>query len=1551
MPQEGSPKAKGASKKAGAARAGSPKSPLPPDCKRLGKYEILRQIGAGGMGAVYLARDSELKRTVALKVLPKERATNPTLVKRFRSEARTAAQLKHDHIVTVYEAGEADGYLYIALEYVEGTDVHELIRKRGVIPVRRSIEIVQQVALALQHIYERGVVHRDIKPSNLLVTHDGTVKLTDLGLARSLDDSQRSNITRAGTTVGTVDYMPPEQARDSKAADIRSDIYSLGCTWFHMLTGRPPFPQGDLLAKLNAHANQPPPDPRRWNRSVPESVVAVLHRMMAKKPEDRYQTPAELLEDLETVAASRPEVTEQLLEALAGQESSGGYSQPFLGTQTGPLPLPPRVDSLTQPTAERQAEPGGRWWLPPKWVWAAVAGALAVFLVALLVFGFSRALEGPGAGNVRKGRPVAADEPPAAKAEGSRGRTPDQDRSKPPPGAVASSQSRPTGSSRRRVTLPVAKPERSASQRQHVQLPSASDRAEAGEPERTALFLPSVESYARRGEADFLPRWVRSRVGPTPDEDWPTVRVSDLCLFDSTLPTLQQALDQLPPEGGVVELDGAGPFFLREAELVGKTVWVRPAGQSEPVVVLLPNGRSRKPLLKVVRGGLTLQGVHLVVLADRAAAARTGWRADDAARTAAQSDGAARAAGQTDGAPSLDRPAGDAGRAGPSPGDGARREKAPLVAVSVVDADFCAVECSWTVLGPEGPPTVALEVASAGAGLQARSAAESRRVHVLLADSTFRGSRLLPLVVRAPLADVCVVGCAWATRSGPGVTVVRQAAPAVSAQDTAASRPSVRRRPDRRLVLLSTTALSGSDLWRLVSDSTAPDVAGPDESSRGLAGRDSASRNADGRGQSGRDDASRDDATEPAASTAASASAATDRTVPELQVTVVNSVLAAFPSEGSLVHAVGWPLTDAGGSNKRPAGEEEPSPQTTGWLDGAATTQPTGGVRWVLRNSVLLGWPCLLKTETVEVTDWEQWLKRVSGQAVSVECSAEGWPQLLDEPLWELRPEQLDSASLSLGVPATDGGRPGCRVDRVVVPSGVNLKRAEQYVAAGWPLDRVNKWTHTVRLEAAEQDLGRFVSSDQCLDGTTVVVSGSGGHYCSPLLVTGKSVRIRFEHGEQPLVLWPKAPGRGRELEAFVSVRDGHVELVDAVFAFGPLPKNRHPRWFLKVRSGSFTLRNVHVLGPRSSDSRCNGLIQWRGRAASAGTEGQPRLTGVLVNSYLVSPGPVVDGVPRATLFVDNSLLLSLTRVVRVPPLQVRPELRSLLDFRSATLVAGEVFFDVPSKVPWSGGGGQRPSGQSRSSAAGQDSASSGRAAASSGRAAALSGRGSSGGNEGASASGSASEKQPARKAEVADGRPLTFLVDRTVFLPLKPVGDAGSAPALLPDESLASAGSVDWWGESNAFGVGVAAFHRAAEPARRSVSGGWRQAWGRGRVSRPQWNVAAPRLPTALAGPGSLRPQNFQVRVGGAGRSGAASLGGRSVGGAGRPVGAGGSTRAVGGGRRSTPVSQPVGVDVSRLGPPGAGEKVYVPLQPPAPQRRGSTGGRRRRARALPQF
>ncbi len=267
---------------------------------RIGKYQVLAHVALGGMSMVYRAKDVENVREVALKVMLPDLTTKPNLVERFRREGRLGSKLQHEHIVRLYESGEQFGLRFMALEFVEGIDLDYYVGQKGKLDIEEAGRVVLQAVRALAHMHEKGVVHRDIKPANFIVTQKNgkpSIKLIDLGLARDSNDEEMK-IARAGTTLGTVDYMAPEQARDSSSADIRSDIYSLGCTWYHLLAGRPPFPEGELGDRIAQHAEVEPPDIRKFNPNITLAMTKVLQRMMAKDPTYRYQTPAEILRDM-----------------------------------------------------------------------------------------------------------------------------------------------------------------------------------------------------------------------------------------------------------------------------------------------------------------------------------------------------------------------------------------------------------------------------------------------------------------------------------------------------------------------------------------------------------------------------------------------------------------------------------------------------------------------------------------------------------------------------------------------------------------------------------------------------------------------------------------------------------------------------------------------------------------------------------------------------------------------------------------------------------------------------------------------------------------------------------------------------------------------------------------------------------------------------------------------------------------------------------------------------------------------------------------------------
>ncbi|MEP3482567.1 MAG: protein kinase [Fuerstiella sp.] len=265
---------------------------------RVGNMDVYEKIGAGGMGAVFRAIDTELSREVALKVLHPRVSADPALVARFRNEARACAQLNHDNIARVFTAGDHDGVHYIAYEYAAGKTIKELIEIRGQLATSETINYAIQATLALGHIESAGIIHRDIKPSNIILTHTGRIKVVDLGLARRETEDSIADLTVAGTTLGTFDYLAPEQARDASAADIRSDIYSLGCTLYHMLTGSPPYPDGTAVQKMLDHQGKDPPDVRKLNKTAPKQLAEIVQTMMTTSPDDRYQAPGQLLADL-----------------------------------------------------------------------------------------------------------------------------------------------------------------------------------------------------------------------------------------------------------------------------------------------------------------------------------------------------------------------------------------------------------------------------------------------------------------------------------------------------------------------------------------------------------------------------------------------------------------------------------------------------------------------------------------------------------------------------------------------------------------------------------------------------------------------------------------------------------------------------------------------------------------------------------------------------------------------------------------------------------------------------------------------------------------------------------------------------------------------------------------------------------------------------------------------------------------------------------------------------------------------------------------------------
>ena len=394
----------------------------------LGPYLLLDRLGAGGMGEVYRARHRILRREDAVKALRPEIAGNAGAVKRFLREAEAVAKLHHPNVVHVYTADRAGASYYLAMEYVPGTDLGKFVRARGPLPIPLACEFVRQAAEGLQHAFAHGLVHRDIKPGNLLLqvsshkvpsrkvgepgadvmtfdvmtfdSQDFTVKVADFGLARAFAPGDASEMTAAGAVLGTADYIAPEQAQDARAADTRSDVYSLGCTLYHLLAGAVPFPGGSAVEKMIRHATAPVPAVAALRPDVPAALAAVVRKCLAKRPEERYSATRRPANSRRGCSRSRA--------AAPPHPAAPALDIPEVDEEDTAPRIPPRPTRADTP--ERKASPA-----PPKptrrdrrWVWV-VAGVLAVAVLATVAAWLA---SGPRKADPPKPVPTPDDGPP-----------------------------------------------------------------------------------------------------------------------------------------------------------------------------------------------------------------------------------------------------------------------------------------------------------------------------------------------------------------------------------------------------------------------------------------------------------------------------------------------------------------------------------------------------------------------------------------------------------------------------------------------------------------------------------------------------------------------------------------------------------------------------------------------------------------------------------------------------------------------------------------------------------------------------------------------------------------------------------------------------------------------------------------------------------------------------------------------------------------------------------------------------------------------------------
>jgi len=346
---------------------------------KLGIYILQRQIGKGGMGTVYLALDPPLQRQVAIKVLPTELARDPEYVARFEREATSLAKIRHPNLMHIYAVGYDVGHHYFVMEYIQGKTVIDVLRERGAFPFGYALRILGQVLSALDKVHASGIVHRDLKPGNIMIDEDDRAILMDFGLAKPQYDR---SVTTDHTIIGTPEYMAPEVA-EGQDADARSDLYAVGIVLYEMVTGQVPFRGPSAIATLRQHVEQPVPSARRIVPDLPPRLDAILGKVLAKKPDDRYPSVRAFAADLLTVA-STPE-----LAALAAP-SEGDTSAPTLPIAASAVPT---AATLPRPLRHRRAR--ARHWGPTAAVLAVVLAVLVGAIILLISRGREPSTAGP----------------------------------------------------------------------------------------------------------------------------------------------------------------------------------------------------------------------------------------------------------------------------------------------------------------------------------------------------------------------------------------------------------------------------------------------------------------------------------------------------------------------------------------------------------------------------------------------------------------------------------------------------------------------------------------------------------------------------------------------------------------------------------------------------------------------------------------------------------------------------------------------------------------------------------------------------------------------------------------------------------------------------------------------------------------------------------------------------------------------------------------------------------------------------------------------------
>lgn len=1243
--------------------------------KTLGQYELKKKLGQGGMGAVYLAVDSQLKRQVALKILPREKASNPQLVKRFKAEAQNASQLTHENIVAVYGAGEADGYLYIALEFVDGIDVHDLVERRGVLPVKRSIDIIKQVCRALQHALDQGIVHRDIKPANLLIRRDGVVKLADMGLARAVDETTETGLTRAGTTVGTVDYMSPEQARNSKAADVRSDIYSLGCTWYHMLTGTPPYAEGSLTNKLNAHANRPPPDARDKNPAVPEGVVAVMQRMMAKTPNERYQTPGELIKDLEGALVNRDAVSRKILEAIddesgyrdAAANDSRSGDQDESGSRPVNLPLSDadvRVPPATEVEVAEDPYATSKLPVQPEKPTGAVDSTYEVSAPVTQPHP-TRPAASTSAGSSVPSPTVSASSPSTSRGKGNS----------------------PTPVSNKTVTASDSSPDALPSQRSpSANKPVAATAKSTPASKPTASAAKSVASAGKSvtGAGRSMPASLPPPKRKGQDDQAATVAA----------PMSSQMKNALTALGIVVGL-GVIVFLASLAQQLGGAVETAPV--VNPFEAPLP-----PPPLPAAGAEAPNAGAEAVatvdgdqpkvkdILVERNEVLAAAGSAPAASSTKSTVAGLPSGIDSSKFVPDwvdaelsgLNGPMMSVRKGSSVPGE---RLFATLAeAVQALPATGGRI-----VLFHDGP--FELRPVDMHGGALLIEAAQGVRPQIrLVADGEHRKLPWLNVTNGTLVLDgVDLVGESTAVPAGDPWMWVRVTGGHCYVRRSSLTLIGKRSAPTVAIRLVGTLTDKSNPRApsaRFLFDRSVVRGEGLDGVQLESPGFDSVIRNSllvTG------------DAPVVTVRGSEKAAAGVTRTLRIVTSTLSSQQAALLLTGQSSVSPAPTELILLGALFAAPADARQAALlHLNEWpanAHPAGARSPFKNLSWTAAACAALGFNPVLKVTpdgAANVTDGAGWRKLWKEEAPTtfspVKWPAESTGGNADLPLKSWSPKTLEALAITFPI---SGFTPGCPVSDLRAPEFSHNATATANGPERPRPPAVLVPRAQVPIDINKTDLGKFLASKDWADGTVFIVSGSGQRFSSPISVERHKWRIQFRQSEGPtLVVSPRGvPRSGGDNAAFITVRGGQLEIEHGTFTFDAKDSASVAPWFMVVEAGSFSLRNCRIVVPPAAANRNRGIMRW---AADNGgnsvvNAGEFLHYGQISDSLLIGNGTLISAaLPRRALLLNNSAFIARQHLFEFEVGILQGQDSGALDAQNCTYIAGGTQFSIKSQAP-----------------------------------------------------------------------------------------------------------------------------------------------------------------------------------------------------------------------------------------------------------------------------